>query len=252
MPTRWSWIALGAGAYLAFLLATFPASAAYRWFAPPELRMSGVAGTVWSGSASLASMNGLPLRDLRWNLSAWPLLLGRAHAVFETRLEDGFVRGESVATVSYIALRNLQVSTRLQTLAALLPVQDTRGAVSLDVTSLVIEDGWPVELVGLARAAQIEVAPLFPTQNGGLILLGSYEVEFAPTDSGRISGRVRDSGGPLEVSGTVMVDADRSYVLEGVVRPRSEASPDIVRGLEFMTGEPDESGWRSFSLTGSL
>jgi hypothetical protein len=77
VPNKWSWIALGAGAYAAFVVATFPAATAYRWLAPPEVRLASVDGTVWSGTAALGSMPGLPLRDIRWNLSALPLLLGR-------------------------------------------------------------------------------------------------------------------------------------------------------------------------------
>src|SRR5690606_2720287 len=53
MPNRYAWIALGLGAYIAFTLSSFPATAAYRWFAPETLRMAGIEGTVWSGRAAL-------------------------------------------------------------------------------------------------------------------------------------------------------------------------------------------------------
>lgn len=252
MPNKWSWLALGAGAYLAFVIASFPAAVAYRWLAPPELRLAAVDGTVWSGTAALGSVPGLPLRDIRWTLSAWPLVLGRAAASFEARLADGFVRGDAVATMSRVVLSNLQTSTRLQTLAGLLPVSDTGGLVSVDVSEIELEDGWPVRLLGTLRVSELEVAPLLPTQSGGLIALGSYEIDFVEAAEGELQGSLVDRGGPLEVSGRIALGLDRSYVLEGLVRARPEASEDLVRGLEIMTGEPDSQGRRPFNLTGSL
>lgn len=251
MPNKWSWIALGVGAYVVFVVATIPASTAYRWLAPPELRLAALDGTVWSGTAALGSIPGLPLRDLRWNLSAWPLMLGRASGSFEARLADGFIRGAGTATMSGVELRNLQTSTRLQTLAGLLPVSDSLGFVSVDVAELELADGWPVRLIGTMRLSELEVAPLMPTQSGGLIALGSYEIEFVDAGEG-LEGRLTDTGGPLEVSGRLALARDRAYVLEGLVRARPEAGADLVRGLEFMTGEPDGSGRRPFNLSGSL
>jgi hypothetical protein len=251
VPNKWSWIALGAGAYAAFVVATFPAATAYRWLAPPEVRLASVDGTVWSGTAALGSMPGLPLRDIRWNLSALPLLLGRASGTFEARLADGFVRGAATATMSGLVLRNLQTSTQLQTLARMLPINDTTGLVSVDVTELELVDGWPVRLVGMLRLSELEVVPLMPTQSGGLIALGSYEIEFVEGGEA-IEGRLADTGGPLEVLGRLALARDRNYELEGLVRARPEADADLVRGLEFMTGEPDASGRRPFNLSGSL
>lgn len=252
MPNKGSWIALGIGAYLAFVIATFPADVAYRWFAPPELRLAAISGTVWSGSAALGSVAGLSMRDVLWNVSAWPLVLGRASGRFEARLADGFARGEASATMSRIVLRNVQASTPLQALVGLLPLHDTSGQVSVDLPRLELERGWPVRVVGTLRVNELEVAPLLPTQAGGPIPLGSYEIEFVDADGDGVQGRVTDRGGPLEVNGRVALGADRGYELEAHVSARPEASQDLVRGLEIMTGEPDASGRRPFNMSGSL
>src|SRR5690606_26175100 len=111
MPNRYAWIALGLGAYIAFALSTFPAAAAYRWFAPPELRLAGVEGTVWSGRAALASAGDFPMRDLRWNIDAPPLLLGRVVGRARAALAEGFVETEvTVFPRGEIELRNLKMS----------------------------------------------------------------------------------------------------------------------------------------------
>ena len=60
MTSRVSLLALGVGAYFAFVLATFPASIAHRWFGS-ELTMAGIDGSVWQGSAAYVGFNGLVL-----------------------------------------------------------------------------------------------------------------------------------------------------------------------------------------------
>src|SRR5690606_26983266 len=122
MPGTRSWIALGAGAYLAFVLATFPAGVAYRWFAPPELALIGIDGTVWSGRAALGSVAGLALRDVGWRLAPWRLLLASAGGQAEARLADGFVATEFSAGLRRVTLTDLRASTSLPVLQALLPV----------------------------------------------------------------------------------------------------------------------------------
>jgi hypothetical protein len=252
VPNRWSWLALGLGAYLAFTLSFFPAATAYRWFAPDELRLSAITGTVWSGGAALGSIPGLPMRDLRWNLGAWSLLALRASGDFEARLADGFIRSRFSASRTSIALDALQASTSLPTLSGLLPLNDTQGLVSVDLERLELRDGWPVELLGLLRINNLQVVPLLPTQSQGLIELGNYEVQFIDTGGQGLIGDLRDTGGPLETSGRLALGLDRTYTLEGVIRAREEASSDLVQGLQFMTGEPDPEGQRPFSFTGSL
>lgn len=64
--SRWSWLALGVGAYIAFTVATFPAGVALRWFAPPDIVFGGVGGTLWSGSAATCSVEGFTVESLRW------------------------------------------------------------------------------------------------------------------------------------------------------------------------------------------
>lgn len=254
MPTLGtrSWIALGAGAYLAFVLATFPASVAYRWLAPPSLSLIGVDGTVWSGRAAFGSVSGLALRDVAWRLTPWRLLLGTAGGRAEARLADGFAATEFSAGLRRVALRGLQASTSLPVLQPLLPVDGMFGLASLSFERLELERGWPVRADGQIRLQQLEVTPLMPTAGGELIELGDYEIVFVDGGGDAIEAEIRDAGGPLEVAATLMVDRARAYVLEGTVRPRPSASALLVQGLDLMTGEPDAAGRRALGLTGSL
>jgi hypothetical protein len=252
MFSRYSWIALGLGAYVAFVITSIPAATVYRFFGPAELRLAGIEGTLWSGGAALGSVEGLALHDIRWDLSALPLFARRAAGYVEARLPDGFVTTDVSASPSRVVLRGLEASTSLPALGKLLPLEGVEGLVSLALDELRLDDGRPTKAVGRVRIAQLAAPPLMPGAGGTLIPLGNYDVVFKDTGGDGIAAEIRDTGGPLEVTAELHLDAAGHYTLEGAAAPREGASTELVQGLTLMTGEPDAEGRRPFSLTGSL
>ena len=249
---RWSWWALGIGAYVAFTLATFPAGTALRWFAPPGAAVAGVAGTLWSGSAASCSVAGFTAEALRWRVRPMALFLGRISASFEARIPGGFVSGNVVASPSSTRFDQLRGATSLPALAGLLPVRGMRGQASVALEALALEDGWPSAVVGELKLADLETVPLIPDGSGALLALGNYTVTFVPAREGELAATIVDNGGPLEVAGNVRLDATRNYALDLLIEPRSGAPESLVEGLKIMTSEPDAEGRRRLSLTGSL
>lgn len=254
MSSRLWWSALGLCAYLAFALAMLPAATVYRWFAPDALRLSGISGSVWHGRAALGSVPGLPVHGLQWQLDAWPLLLGRIVGHVDARLPDGFVNADATVSRGRIVLRNLRASTSLPTLSKLLPIRGTRGLVSLSLDRLRLLNGFPAAVVGTVRIDKLRVAPLVAGKNTGLIPLGNYIVKFgdASGSDAAVAATIHDTGGPLEVDATLRLTKDRHYKLDGRLRPRADASGELVQGLNLMTGSSDAKGFRPFNLDGSL
>ena len=252
MPSKFSWIALGAGAYLAFVLTQFPASTAHRWFAPDTLRLAGIEGTLWSGRAALGSVGELGLHEIQWRLQPWSLLFGRVGGQLQTRFANGFLNTEIEATFTRTTLRNLRATTSLSDLRELLPLGGIEGFVSAEFTELRIQDEWPVEAAGEIRLGELAVPPMLSSASGPLISLGNYRVRFVDSPDGVLVGTFEDQGGPLEVSGSVRLSPDRAFVIEGVTRARPEAPVELSRQLEFLPPSPAAPGLRTFALAGSL
>ena len=250
--SRWSWWAVGFGAYVAFTLATFPATTALRWFAPPAITFAGVSGTLWSGSAASCSIAGFTAEALRWRVRPLALLLGRISASVDARIPDGFVTGVVTASPSRVRLSELRGATSLPALAAMLPVRGMRGQASVALEDLVLENGWPASVIGELKLAGLETAPLIPDGTGALLPLGDYTVTFLPAPPGALAAQFVDNGGPLEVAGTVNLDNTRTYALDALIEPRAGAPEALVEGLKIMTAEPDAEGRRRLNLTGSL
>jgi hypothetical protein len=242
---RWSWWAVGFGAYVAFTLAIFPATAALRWFAPPGVNFAGVSGT-------LLSVEGFTAGALRWNVRPAALLLGRISAAVEARIPDGFVNGVVTASPASVELSDLRAATSLPALAPVLPVRGMRGQASIALEQLVLEDGWPATVVGELKLAGLETTPLIPDGSGALLPLGDYTITFTPAPAGALAARFVDNGGPLEVTGTLNLDDTRTYALDALIEPRAGAPESLVEGLRVMTADPDAEGRRRLTLTGSL
>ena len=241
------WIALGASAYLAFAMALFPADAAWRWLAADDLRLAGVQGTVWSGRAALASAGPLGFRDVRWQVRPWSLLLARPAGRFETGFGDGFLQTEVRIGGSDVVLTGLTATCSLSALAPALPIAGIRGQASLQLTELVLRDGWPASARGQLRLGQLTVPSLV---GGDPIALGNFNVILSGTDG--LQGAFQDQSGPLEVRGTAGLTAAGEYEISGLARARPEADSALRRGIELLTGAPDADGMRAFSLTGTL
>ena len=250
--SRWSWLALGIGAYIAFTLATFPAGVAMRWLAPPGVTFAGVAGTLWSGSAATCSVEGITLQALRWRLRPTSLFLGRVSANVDARIPDGFVRGDVTASAGSVRFRDLTAATSLPALEGVLPVRGLRGQASVALESLVLEAGWPEVAVGQLKLGKLESLPFIPDGRGAYVPLGDYTVTLVEAPAGELAATFVDNGGPFEVQGTAKLDKARNYSIDALVEPRADAPEALIQGLDIMAAEPDAEGRRRLNLTGSL
>ncbi|MDX1562631.1 MAG: type II secretion system protein N [Gammaproteobacteria bacterium] len=253
MASKWSIAAIGLGAFLSFLLISFPASVAYRWFAPDAVRLAAIEGTVWRGSAGLGAIEGLAVSDLRWQLHPSALLRGRLSATAEGRFRDGFGTATVIASSDRVVIRNLRASARLQSLREVLPIAATEGQLSATLTELTLVDGWPIGAVGEVRITGLRVAPLFGPEGANLIELGDYSARLTSSETPGIVAALSDQGGPIELAGRASLLPDRTYRIEGLVRARPGAPSELVQGLELMSGPPNANGQRELTpLTGRL
>jgi hypothetical protein len=85
-------------------------------------------------------------------------------------------------------------------------------------------------------------------------LLGDFVLSFdstTETDADSVKGKISDAGGPLEVSGELLLTPPSQYALKVRVKARNEASIAMRRNLEFL-GQPEGDGARIFELAGSI
>ena len=139
MRVNTAWLGLAAGVYVAAACALFPAGTAYRWFAPAEVNMAGIEGTVWRGGAAVASVAGFGVYDLEWSISPLSLLTGRVRARLQARQPDGFLDADVSVGLGSIRVADMQATTSLATIGQIVPVGDVQGLISAQLTELELE-----------------------------------------------------------------------------------------------------------------
>lgn len=260
MTSRVSLLALGLGAYLAFAVVSFPASIAHRWFAPDELSLASVTGTVWRGSAEYGGINGIAFSGLSWNLHPFALLTGSLSLSVRADFAGGLARAEISSRGSRLVLDDLEASANLGRLPldrvigsfGLVPLGRVTGNARVSFEHLELVDGWPVSVAGTIRLTNLAGPPLIPVPGVSMLSLGSFVAQLGATSDGSgIVAEVIDEGGPLELAGEITVMPDRRYQVSSRIKPRPEAHDVLVQGLQILY-PANAAGQHQVTITASL
>ena len=227
------------------LIITFPARVAYQWFAPAELKLNGISGSIWRGSATQGSAGGIYLSDINWSFRPLGLVTGKLAYAASSNLASGFVDANvAVGVGGSLILSNVTGALTLDALADMLQLSGIEGDISLQFDELVVEDGLPVEVTGTLKIANLVSRYLSPTP------LGDYQANFE-TEADVILGSVDAISGVLDLIGTIKLHNDRNYEFTGQVAAKPGAPINIAQQLQLL-GSPDSEGRREFRIEGQL
>lgn len=230
---------------VAGLIITFPARVAYHWFAPPGIAMSGIAGSVWRGTASQANAAGLYLGELRWRLRPLALLRGRASFDIEASPAGGVLEGNAaIGFGGDVYLARTRAALPLDALARLVGVPGLRGTATANIEQLRVRDGLPIAADGNAEVRGL-VLPMVSPQS-----IGGYRIEFFTQDDGVVAS-VEDTDGYVDIAGRLLLSGDRSYEFLGQLAPKPETPPAVVNQMRFL-GSPNARGQHELRLEGQL
>lgn len=249
MKKLWPLVALGIGAFLLLALVTLPAGVVLSFVHPPGVTLSGVSGTLWKGRAQAVRSGALHVGSVEWNLDILRLFTGRVGADIKVTRSDGFAQA-SIASGpgAAVTLRGLNASLPMSALPPSVAPGGWTGTLTLKLTRLTLDNSWPVAATGT-----VEVVDLVGPANRPAAL-GGYKVVFPAEGTGAadvLTGALSDTGGPLDVNGTVQLKTDRSYLVNGMIATRPGAPSDMTRTLEIL-GAPDAQGRRQFTFEGTM
>jgi general secretion pathway protein N len=248
MKRVWPLVALGIGAFIVFALVTLPADVVLSRITSPAASFSGVSGTLWNGRAQALRVGGMHAGSVEWDLHVLPLFTGQLSADVKVTRTDGFAQGEVAATPSgRLVLEGFTASFPVSALPANVAQGGWSGTLNLKLPRLVLEDGWPTQADGTIEALDLVGPANKPAE------IGSYKIAFtgANASPGVLSGALTDLGGPLQVTGTVQLKPDRSYLVDGLIATRPNAPTAVTNTLQYL-GPPDAQGRRQFSFEGTM
>jgi len=249
MKRLWPLVALGVGAFVVFLLVTFPASVVLSRLDSAGIDAAGVSGSIWNGRAQVLQVQGVNVGSVEWKLHFLPLLTAHLQADVKVTRSDGFANTQlSVGPSGILTLKSLTASLPLSALPPNMIPGGWAGTVNAKFARLTLEKGWPTQVDGSLDAVDVFGPARKPAK------LGSYRVIFEPAASNAemLEGKLADAGdGPLQINGTVQFKSDRSYTVDAFVATRPDAPRNLVTSLEYL-GPPDAQGRRQFSMAGTM
>jgi len=204
--------------FLLLLLITAPATVLTRTASSmvPGLGFSGVSGSLWQGNVTLLRYDAIALQNLRWQLSPWQLLLGRAAVQIE--FNDGLdQRGQGALIISAggaIEARDVSLQTSAQALQPLVRLTGVSlgGNLQLDLATLSLHSNRFEQMQGRLVWQQAVIrTPL------GEPRLGSYAVDLGSDGEGGVNANLTDIEGVLGLTGQLHLNT-RGYTLDASVR----------------------------------
>jgi len=245
ITSRKSLIAIGAATFFAGALLLFPARVAYNWLVPDTVKLSGIRGSIWNGKVVEGSAGGIYFTGLSWRFK--PLALFTGKAVFDTSINTTggpISMSFGVGPGGRLSMKDVTGSLSLAAIHPALQQNRIDGMLNIQLQSLVLENGWPTEIIGSVGVGNLVAGALGPDS------LGNFRAEFT-TEQKVIAGLVEDAGAVLDVTGTISLTDDRGYAMVGFVSPNDETPPAINQNLRFL-GSADANGQRQFRFEGSL
>lgn len=231
--------------FVLMLIVTFPARVAYRWFAPADVTLSGLSGSIWRGTAAEGVFGGAYLRDIRWRIKPASLLGGRLAYKTAARPVSGSMNADvAIGLTGKLLLTDLAGSIPLDLVHDAFQQAGISGELSLKFSELILENGVPVVAIGTVTIANLVLRDLSAD------ILGDYRTEFQ-TSIGHVAGTVKEISGILAIDGTITINPDRSYSLIGDVAAHPGAPPSIGQQLRLL-GSADDQGMRQFRFEGQL
>lgn len=253
---RWALISAALLALAVLAAFTLPARLLPRLVDSDTLRLAGLTGTLFEGSAARALLRTpagfLHLGRVSWELHPTSLLTLAPRLSLSSRWGAQQLATDVRVDGRRVALTDLDASVDAQLLRTLMPVA-AGGRISLQFERLVLDDGLPVDADGRVvwqdarwQAPQVEYA------------LGSYVAVVTAADAATPSAaetaalraRVETLAGPVSAGGTATLDGPLfaiDVLIRGAERPLEDALEQALR----LIARPEEDGYR-LRLDGSF
>lgn len=253
MKTWLRYTLLGVAAYVAFVVALFPADRVYATLKQQmaaegvTLKVYGIDGTIWGGRAESAEFSRFALKTITWDLEPTALLLGRLQA----RLDFSYKGNPASVSVG----RGLGGKVYMTGIEGVLPMSEVLelahlavlrldGQLGLNGVDLTLDAGKLVRAEG--NLAWVRAGTQFPQP----ISLGDINVALETVDEG-VRATLKDGGGPLDLAGEFLLKPDDQYQTKIQLAAREGAQSPLGRYLVLL-GRPNAQGKIEFAKNGAL
>jgi len=231
--------------FMLALIIQFPATVSQQWLESDHIKVNGINGTIWKGSASEAEINRWYLRDIKWEFIPKKLFSGEVSYQLSMYPFNGLVDTTlTLKSNEIINFNKLKGNLSHGTLEAIFPYFGIDSAIKLNINEIIMNSGAPTLINGKITLNDLIIKGLSNQS------VGSYEIDLI-TQNNQIIGSFDDINALLDVAGTVTITRDGKYVLTGIVASNAFTPENIKTMLTFL-GSANEKNQRNFRFEGEL
>lgn len=245
----WSYLLIGLGGYLIFMLAEIPAQHIVGWTLADNGRLpfsyTSLKGGLWRGKIEAINYQGIPLDKLKWRFAPSGLFLGRISFDLELRHIDHKVDlnlARSFGGALYVKDIEGRLPASMVAQLAKLNQVSVDGEVDLDLDHLLIESDKVTSAEGELQWLNPALIRPFSLKEGNL------KADVTTDNSGNINIKINDLGGGTSMVGELSLSQEGNYNLSGIIKPGAKSDPGLSSALKAVAkNQPDGSYRISFS-----
>jgi general secretion pathway protein N len=245
----WQGITLGVIAYLVLLVATAPAARVLPLLRPvlPGVQLSGIDGTVWSGSAVQAVAGNVQLQQLQWKFRPFALLAGTTEIKVRGKLQGRNLRARvGQRWFGHRYLSDVQGAVPAQHVLdwARAKQVNVQGHLEFELEDVRWSEARLPAVAGVVTWSPASVVA--PVE----LAFGTARLETGMGEGGGSRGKLTSSGGNLLVEADVEADPGGDYRLNAQIRQQGDVPQAVANFLSTFT--EDRNGSYHFEWSGSL
>ena len=227
------------------LILQFPAITAINSINKNNLKVNGVNGTVWKGSASEISSNEIYLRQTRWKIVPSELLKGNLTFDISTYPFNGQLKFNLILDLmNNLSATDIKGNFPNDILEIIAPFLGVSSEIDINIKSLSLNNKDIKQIEG-----QILLNNLVMKGVSNRVL-GSYKIDLFERN-GEIYGSIDDVSGEVDIAATMSLTLSGKYIIDGAVSAKQNTSNQVKTILSFL-GAENKNGQRSFRFEGEI
>ena len=232
-------------ALLLMLILQFPAITAINSINKNNLKVNGVNGTVWKGSASEISSNEIYLRQTKWKIVPSELLKGNLTFDISTYPFNGQLKFNlNLDIMNNLSATDIKGNFPNDTLEIIAPFLGVSSEIDMNIKSLSLNNKGINQLEGQILLNNLVMKGISNS------VLGSYKIDLYERN-GEIYGSIDDVSGEVDIAATMSLTLSGKYFIDGAVSEKQNTSNQVRTILSFL-GAQNENGQRSFRFEGEI
>ena len=232
-------------ALLLMLILQFPAITAINSINKNNLKVNGVNGTVWKGSASEISSNEIYLRQTRWRIVPSELLRGNLTFDISTYPYNGQLKFNLILDLmNNLSAMDIKGNFPNDILEIIAPFLGVSSEIDINIKSLSLNNKNINQLEGQILLNNLVMKGISNR------VLGSYKIDLFERN-GEIYGSIDDVSGEVDIAATMSLTLSGKYIIDGAVSEKQNTSNQVRTILSFL-GTQNENGQRSFRFEGEI